>query len=90
MKEINYIFVNDTHSIKNAARTIRRSHVSGYRHYIIVNSQELSHRELVERLVSIRFCHPDAKILGLSEIDGKSICANEAMNRLRRELSEWP
>ena len=89
MNQAHYIIVNDTRS-KNAARAIRRSHVSDFKRHILVNSHELLHEELIKRLVSLRFRHPDAKILGLSEIEGESICASEAMNRLRRELSKWP
>ena len=88
MQTVKYIFVNDTRS-KNDDRAMRRR-VSDFKRYILVNSHELSHEELVNRLVSLRFRHPNAKILGLSEIEGECICASEAMNQLRRELSEWP
>ena len=89
MENVNYILVNDTCSA-NAAHALRRCRMSGFKHHIIVNSHGLSHGELVNRLVSLRMLHPDAKILGLSEISGECICAGETMNWLRRELSEWP
>lgn len=46
-------------------------------------------------LVELRQHFPDAKILGLSEIDGKelhtrNIIVSDAMNVLRRELSDLP
>jgi len=50
---------------------------------------------LLNLLVELRQHFPDAKILGLSEIDGKELhCRNiivsDAMNVLRRELSDLP
>ena len=50
---------------------------------------------LIKLLVRLRKHYPDAKILGVSEIDGrelysKNIIVSDAMNVLRRELSEWP
>ena len=89
MQNVKYILVNDTHS-ENAAQAMRRSRMSDFKPHIIVNGHEFSHGELINRLVTLRFRHPKAKILGLSEIDEECICASEAMNRLRRELSEWP
>jgi len=48
---------------------------------------------LIKLLVKLRKQYPDAKILGVSEIDGrelysKNIIVSDAMNVLRRELSE--
>ena len=48
---------------------------------------------LIQLLLHLRNQFPDAKILGLSEIDGrelycKNITVSEVMNVLRRELSE--
>ena len=50
---------------------------------------------LLNLLVELRQHFPDAKILGLSEIDGKelhsrNIIVSDAMNVLRRELSDLP
>ena len=50
---------------------------------------------LLNLLVELRRHFPDAKILGLSEINGKglhsrNIIVNDAMNVLRRELSDLP
>jgi hypothetical protein len=50
---------------------------------------------LIRLLVQIRSHFPDAKILGVSEIDGRelysrNIIVSDAMNVLRRELSKWP
>lgn len=58
---------------------------------ILVDESALKQREaLLDRLVRLRRHHPNAKILGLSEIAGKSIRPNKDMNRLRRELSDLP
>ena len=50
---------------------------------------------LLNLLVELRQHFPDAKILGISEIDGKelhsrNIIVSDAMNELRRELSDLP
>lgn len=86
MKQINYILVNETDS-ENAVCAIRNSRVSDLRHHIIVNSKRLSKVALIDKLVNLRQQYPNAKILGMSEIDGKHIRPNEAMNRIRLELS---
>ena len=48
---------------------------------------------LLQLLVKLRKSHPDAKILGVSELDGKALHSNniivrDSMNLLRRELSD--
>ena len=53
------------------------------------------HQALLDLLVQLRQCFPTAKILGLSEINGKelhsrNIIASDAMNLLRSELSNLP
>ena len=50
---------------------------------------------LLNLLVELRQHFPDAKILGLSEIDGKelhsrNIIVSDAMNQIRRALSDLP
>lgn len=61
-----------------------------------IRSELLEHRAaLINLLVKLRKQYPDAKILGLSEIDGrelysKNIIVSDAMNLLRRELSDYP
>lgn len=57
---------------------------------------ELAKRSvLIQLLVELRTHFPDAKILGVSEIDGKecfhkNIIVSDAMNVLRKELSDYP
>ena len=50
---------------------------------------------LISLLVELRRHFPEAKILGVSEIDGrelycKNIIVSDAMNQIRRELSDLP
>lgn len=45
---------------------------------------------LIDLLVDLRSHFPEAKILGTSEIDGKTIRPSEAMNQLRLQLSDLP
>ena len=53
-------------------------------------SSRAATRNLIDRLVRLRRHHPDAKILGLSELGPHCVRPSEAMNALRRELSDWP
>ena len=87
MKQVKYILVNETGSA-NAAGAFHCSRVSDFRHHTIVNSKGHSHQELINQLIGLRQKYPDAKILGLSEIDGENIHPSDTMNRLRREMAE--
>lgn len=88
MKQVKYIFVHETDSA-SADSAMHYSRMSDFRHCTIVNSKGQSHQALIDQLVKLRRHHPDAKILGVSEIDGEHIRPNDAMNRLRRELSDF-
>ncbi len=87
MKPANYILINET-STQNAHRVIRYSHLSDIRHHIIVDNCE--HKALIRQLVHLRLLYSDAKILGISELNGNGIRPNDMMNKLRRELSDLP
>lgn len=100
MKIIKYLFVNDTRS-KNPLCDAGRRNVSDFRYNITVEpdakwreSGSESRTELLSQLVRLRRHYPDAKILGLSEIDLSSAYApikvSPWMNQLRRELSDLP
>ena len=94
MRQINYILVNESGS-EEAARAISGSTVTDLRdHSIIVNNKRLSHEVLIDKLVELRSHHPDAKILGISEVDlhfaHAPIKVNPWMNQLRLELSDMP
>lgn len=59
--------------------------------YLQLETRNLEQRDaLIQKLVRIRRHHPDAKILGLSELGDYQVHPSEAMNALRRELSDWP
>ena len=45
---------------------------------------------LIDLLVELRFQFPEAKIMGVSEINGHEIHPRDAMNALRLELSNEP
>ncbi len=53
-------------------------------------TDEVMRTMLIDLLVDLRLEFPSAKILGVCEIDGKSIKPNDEMNRLRLELSNEP
>ena len=86
MKQIKFILVNEIDS-QDAACIVRDSFVSDLRQCHVVESG-LSRGELIQRLDRLRRHHPDAKILGLSELGSHCVRPSEAMNALRRELSE--
>ena len=88
MKPIKYILVNEN-ACQNADRLVRDSFVSDLRQCLVVEPG-LTRGELIGRLVRLRRHHPDAPILGLSELAPHCVHPSEAMNLLRRELSDWP
>ncbi len=101
MKIVKYLFVNDTRS-KNPLCDAGRRNVSDFRYNITVEpetkwreSGSESRTELLNQLYQLIRLHrhyPDAKILGLSEIDLSSAYApikvSPWMNQLRREMSD--
>ena len=88
MKQIKFILINKN-ACQNADRIVHDSFVSDLRQCHVVEPG-LSRGELIQRLVRLRRHHPDAKILGLSELGPHCVRPSEAMNALRRELSDWP
>ena len=99
MKLVKYILVNESYS-EDAVLAIRNSRVSDFRHSHIISAAGLSRPELISVLVLARKQWPSAKILGISELglevrDGRIIssgrlCPSDAMNQIRRELSDLP
>ncbi len=89
MKPIKYIFVNETTS-PSPTPAFLGSISADFRHCHIIDALGLSHSDLINVLLLARRHHTSAKILGLSEISGKGIIASDAMNKLRRELSDLP
>jgi len=99
MKTIKYILVNESYS-QDAVLAIRNSRVSDFRHSHIISAAGLTRRELISMLLLARKRWPSAKILGISElglevrgqriISSGRLCPSDAMNSIRRELSDLP
>ena len=99
MRNIKYILVNESYS-EDAVLAIRNSRVSDFRHSHIINTADLTRPELISVLLLARKQWPAAKILGISElglevrdrriISSGHICPSDAMNQIRRTLSELP
>ena len=90
MKTIKYILVNETSS-ENAARAIRDSHLSDIRLNHIVNGNlrnPEARAELIGQLCHLRRHYPNAKILGVGELGDHRVHPSEAMNLLRKEMSD--
>ena len=101
MRKIDYIFIDSDSETRDSQPG--RHAVSLFRHHLIVNAEglltntiDIRQREaLIQRLVQLRHLYPNAKILGVSELDdkapdSKNIIVSDAMNALRRELSDYP
>lgn len=61
--------------------------------YILVTdslAKSANRESLAGHLASLRKRYPDAKILGISEIEGDNIKVSDDMNKLRRVLSDKP
>jgi len=89
MKPIKYIFVNETTS-PSPTPAFLGSISADFRHCHIIDALGLSHSDLINVLLLARRHYPEAKILGLSEINGRNINPNDSMNKLRQELSDLP
>jgi len=93
MKAIQYIFVYESDS-KILSRTHLSNHLSEFRHYVVVDASSKcripgaqERNNLIAKLCQLRHQHPDAKILGVSEVFGWQIKPSEFMNSIRREMS---
>ena len=100
MKQVKYILVHETSS-KNPDCDVTYRDVPNIGHCVVIDagfkwqvSGSKSRAALLDRLVRLRRHWPDAKILGVSEINPAAahapIRVSEAMNQLRRELSDLP
>ena len=94
MKAINYIFVHESDS-KTISRAHLNNHLSEFRHYIVVDASSgcripgsPERNKLIAKLCQLRRQHPDAQILGGSEVIGRQIKPSEVMNSIRREMSD--
>ena len=92
MQSIKYILVNET-STEFPVPPTHHSPLPHLRHHLIVDGDlrsEDARAELIDRLAQLRHHYPKAQILGTSEIHGRDIHASDAMNQLRRALSDYP
>ena len=87
MRNVKYIFINETLSPSPTSDALS-SIVSDFRYSHIIDAAGLSREELIQLLVLARHHYPEAKILGLSEINGRNIRPSDAMNQLRKKLSD--
>ncbi len=87
MRNIKYIFVNETSSPSPTPDALGGI-ASDFRYSHVVDATGLTRAELIKLLVLARRHYPEAKILGLSEINGRNICPSDSMNQLRKELSD--
>ena len=94
MKAINYIFVHESDS-KILSRAHLSNNLSEFRHYVVVDagsgcriSGSPERKTLMAKLCQLRHQHPEAKILGVSEVSGWQIKPSEFMNGIRREMSD--
>ena len=89
MQNFKYILVNDT-ATKDSAYDSRHRFIPHIGLCIEVNCGNRS--VLIDQLVKLRRHYPDAKILGISELDTSAshapIRVNPEMNALRRKLSD--
>ena len=87
MKKIKYILVYEKNRKKHSCNVTYRD-VPYIGHCCYVSSPD------IKKLVRLRLHHPDAKILGVSELDTSasyaSVRVNPMMNELRRVLSDLP
>ena len=96
-----YILINETGN-ESAVNAIRNSHVSEFRHHIVVNAPGLEsqsrgsneRKALIGELCRLRKRWPNAKILGVTEVDTSQshapVRVSPLMNALRRVLSNLP
>lgn len=101
MQDIKYILVNDAAAKGSACQSGHRfiPHIG---HCIVVEAGgfsdgskcQVSRAKLLNELVRLRKHWPEAKILGISELDTSAshapVRVNPEMNKLRRELSDLP
>lgn len=99
MKQMNYIIINEsnTQTINSDALG---SIMPDFRNSHFINAAGLTRPQLISVLILARKQWPDAKILGISELGLQvrdqqltscgRLCPSDAMNSIRRELSDHP
>ena len=100
MKTVNYILVNEKAS-KNTQCDITYRDVPKIGHCVVCDASSKfkvpgssERAALIGTLVKLRKHWPEAHILGMSELDTSSkhapVRVSEAMNQLRRQMSDLP
>lgn len=99
MQTVKFILVCEA-GTQNAAYRINNCHLPNIGQHVIVNGSghtgitdttDIKQCEtLLRELCELRQHHPEAKILGISELGAYSVHSSDAMNRLRRHLSDLP
>ena len=91
MYQIKYILVNDS-AAKGSACESRHRFIPHIGHSIDVNCG--NRKVLIDQLCKLRKQWPEAKILGVSELDSSGshapVRVSAAMNALRRAMSDLP
>ena len=94
MKTVNYILVDDVHPRASAQgfdhRYVHQPEDAIVIQQVVEDGDLVQRRALIRELCRLRRRFPEAKILGVSEIDGKRIRVSDEMNALRRALSDLP
>ncbi len=85
MKQVNFILIDETGG-QEASRHISSCRLPGIKHHIIIKGVGRSREDLLERVAEKRRHYPEAKILGVQELDVYCVRASEEMNGLRRKL----
>lgn len=99
MQTVKYILVCEA-GTQNAAPHINNCHLPDIGQHVVVNSSGHTNiidtteakqcEALLRELCELRQHHPEARILGISELGDYSVHSSDAMNRLRRHLSDLP
>ena len=96
MQTVKFILVCEA-GTQNAAHRINNCHLPDIGQHVIVNGSGHTDitdikqcKALLRELCELRQHHPEARILGISELGAYSVHPSEAMNRLRRQLSDLP
>ena len=96
MQTVNYILVNEA-GTQNAARIINGCHLPDIGHRVICDagskfqvSGSSERNALIKKLCHLRKQHPEAKILGISELEDYCVHPSERMNQIRRAMSDLP
>lgn len=84
IRQVSNFIPGQTHVVNNLNKSSIGIHCNG------LLTDPAIRAMLIDLLVELRFQFPEAKIMGVSEINGHEIHPRDAMNALRLELSNEP